>query len=277
MIKEINVAAYVGDMDISLEPITECNKSTNANVWLVSYAKGEVHIRNQDALTISAVNKCVDFYKPYTEKHIESSYFRAHKSILSQKRGAGYWLWKPYLILKTLKEIPENDIVFYVDSGTMIIKPIDSLVNHLSDNDIVVFKNHHKNKGYVKHTLLNMMNIANNKALNAYQLQASFILIKNTPHARKFIEKWLEWCENEDALTDSAPTPAEYYNYVEHRHDQSILSLLYLQNPERIVVRPYEEVGEYFLHHRRRKIDHKFLWFLKQKVDEWQRLPVYKK
>jgi len=277
MIKETNIAAYIGDMDVAMEPVAECKKVDSSNVWLISYAKGEVYVKNQQALTISAVNKCIDFYKPYTEKHIEPSWYQAHKSILSQARGAGYWLWKPYFILKTLMEVPEDDIVIYVDSGAMLSKPIDSLVNHLQHNDMVVFRNHHKNKGYVKHGLLEMMNMYNNKTLEAYQLQASFILVRNTQHARDFIKKWLEWCENEKALTDSAPTVTEYYNYVEHRHDQAILSLLYLQAPDRIMVLPYEKAGEYFLHHRRREMGYKFLWFLKQKVDEWQKLPIYKK
>ena len=128
IINEVDIAAFSKDIDLSTDKTVQCKQNMNGNVWLISYADGgEVHLANQRALTASALNKCIDFYKPYNRKHIASSYVNAHENIFSQKKGAGYWLWKPYIILETLEEIPENDILLYADSGSVIAKPIDSL------------------------------------------------------------------------------------------------------------------------------------------------------
>ena len=36
------------------------------------------------------------------------------------KRGFGYWFWKPYLILKVINELKDNDIIHYLDIGCHI-------------------------------------------------------------------------------------------------------------------------------------------------------------
>ena len=270
IINEVDIAAFSKDIDLSTDKTVQCKQNMNGNVWLISYADGgEVHLANQRALTASALNKCIDFYKPYNRKHIASSYVKAHENIFSQKKGAGYWLWKPYIILETLEEIPENDILLYADSGSAIAKPIDSLVNKLENgNDILVFQNKHTNRGYVRRDLLTAMGMNNDFILDSYQLQASFILIKNTNNAREFIRKWLKLCENGEALTDNESFIEEYYYNTSHRHDQAILTLLYLQHPQGVIVRPKEELKEYFLHHRRRWLNYDLLFLLKKKLNE---------
>src|SRR5208282_2331127 len=62
---------------------------------------------------LSALNKGVDFILNYRKSHIDKEFFEKNKHILSQKKGDGYWLWKPYFILKTLENAPENSTVIY--------------------------------------------------------------------------------------------------------------------------------------------------------------------
>lgn len=246
--------AVIKEHDASFQSTVVCNKKLPGDVWLVSYAGGgDVHFQNQRYLTESALNKCIDFYKPYNADHIDSDYKKAHANILSQKKGDGYWLWKPYLILKTLEEIPEDDIVFYVDSGASISKPIDSLINHLTDHDIVAFAAQSINRKYIKRDLLLMMEADNDWARDNINIQASFFLIKNTKFSRDFVKKWLKLCEDERAVTD-LPSKDEHPEFIVHRHDQSILSLLSLQYPEKFYILPFEKGrGDYFFHHRRRQ------------------------
>jgi len=37
--------------------------------------------------------------------------------LFAYKRGGGYWLWKPYIIHKTLQDCALGDVVYYVDAG----------------------------------------------------------------------------------------------------------------------------------------------------------------
>ena len=52
---------------------------------------------------------------------LNTSFYNENKDILSQERGCGYWLWKPFYILKKLQEINDGDIVFYADCADVFM------------------------------------------------------------------------------------------------------------------------------------------------------------
>ena len=51
-----------------------------------------------------ALKAGVDAARSYGKQHLGPDWLAANHQVLSQKRGAGWWLWKPYVILKTLKD-----------------------------------------------------------------------------------------------------------------------------------------------------------------------------
>ena len=244
--------------DTSTQPNTKCNKDNY--IWLTSYAHGEAHIANQRVLNASSLNHCVDATISYQKKDIDQVYFEKHKKILDQKRGAGYWMWKPYFILKALDIIPENDLLLYSDSGSMIISSMDHLVEKLGDSDILMYKNHYGIRPHIKRDLLKMMDMDNEHVRNSKQVQGAWILIRNTKKSRDFITKWKIISENEHAITDT-PSKDEYKDFVDHRHDQAILSLLYLQNSENIKLLPNRDFQKSFVLHRRRNVKDRSLIF----------------
>lgn len=238
--------------DVSLHDTYTCNLTQKGKIWLLSYADGEVYLANQRALNQSAINKCIDHIKSYNSSFLDDKFKDKNSAILTQSRGAGYWLWKPYIIYDTLTSIPENDIVIYVDSGAMIHSPIDKLVNLLDKNrDIILFENFHKNRGYVKRDLLKMMGMDNDTTLDNMQLFATFVIIKNTQFSKKFIKEWLDISQNEHAITDT-PSENEYADFLDHRHDQAILSLLGIKYKDNIKLLDSNSISNYFYHHRRR-------------------------
>ncbi len=42
--------------------------------------------------------------------------------LMQHRRGGGYWLWKPWLIQKTLREHEPGDVVVYADAGSTLRK-----------------------------------------------------------------------------------------------------------------------------------------------------------
>lgn len=242
--------------DISMQQINECKLKLPGKVWLISYAGGEnkVHLSNQLVLMHSALNNCIDNIKAYNPTSLDTAFVQKNKKILSLPRGNGYWLWKPYIILDTLKQIPDGDIVLYLDSGVEILKDIDTLLNNLSTHAIIAFENSHTNRQYVKRDLLKLMGIDTPEVRDSIHLQASYLAFKNNKSTRKFVKKWLELCENEIALTDT-PSIDEYTDFLDHRHDQAILSLLYLSHKNYFKILDLNEAARYFNHHRRRDVN----------------------
>jgi hypothetical protein len=64
--------------------------------------------------------------------------------------------------------------------------------------------------------------------IESKQRLGGFSLWKKTPLSQKFIDEWLKYAKDERILTDVDNTleHTNYEGFVEHRHDQSIFSLL---------------------------------------------------
>lgn len=86
-------------------------------VTLVCYAAGpRNHERNRLALIVSAKNKGIDRIIAYDPLDGSHPFYQQHRHILERPTGAGFWLWKPYIIAETLKHLGPDEIVFYLDS-----------------------------------------------------------------------------------------------------------------------------------------------------------------
>ncbi len=67
----------------------------------------------------------VDYFYAYGPKDIDIEFKLSNNDILSRNRGNGYWLWKPYFILKTLKEkLREGDYLIYTDATILYLSLI---------------------------------------------------------------------------------------------------------------------------------------------------------
>lgn len=237
--------------DLSTQKASTCNLKVKSPIHLVTYADGDVYVANAKVLAESALNNCVDVVYMYRKEHLDKEFVEKNKNILSAKRGAGYWLWKPYLMLKTLKELPENSVVVYLDSGFKIIDQFDKFINEIDGYDILLVDNvPHTNKEYTKRDLFRIMNMDNQVARDAGQLSGGMFVMRNTQRSKEFLQKWLEIAEIPGAIDDSS-TGDEYPEFKAHRHDQSILSVLYLQNSEGIkVMHIYDLLDHVYLHRR---------------------------
>jgi len=224
--------------DISVEPVfkdafTAVNK---AQVYLVSYADGpEIFHKNQNALTASALNKGVDFFLNYKKSHLDKEFLEKNKNIFSQKKGAGYWLWKPWIILKTLQIIKENAIVIYADSGFVFHSPLQPLIDLAIQHPIILVDydpSLHGNLGQItKRETLVKMGCDTPVSRQGKHLWAAFSVFRNTSESREFVKKWLEYCSDESILTDTPSTLPEYPEFRGHAHDESVLSTLYNLEP----------------------------------------------
>lgn len=81
--------------------------------------------------------------------------------------------------------------------------------------------------------------------------QASQLIIKNTERTRNFIKQWLDLCTNEQLLTDIPSKVPEYTDFIDHRHDQALLSLLYYKERPKILLLKHRRDCP-FNNHRRR-------------------------
>lgn len=191
------------------------------------------HIEAQQKNHLTALNVGgFDISHTFSFKDIDNDFFQKNISIFNESRGAGYWLWKPYLILKILKSCDYGDIIFYSDSGSEFISSINPLIKLLDEQDIIPFaidpEGDNKELFQTKRDCFIIMGCdSDDKYKLTYPLNAAFILMKKTDLIIKFMEEYLSYSTDRRCLTDDKSTLGEEYpEHNTHRHDQSIYSLL---------------------------------------------------
>jgi hypothetical protein len=194
-------------------------------IALVSYASEKMYL-SQEKLVVSSLKYGVEKTFTYSKRDIDDLFYKMNQKTLEQERGAGYWLWKPYVINKALHSgyLHEGDILIYSDAGVEIVEDVKCLIDRM-DEDILFFTNGFPHvewcKGNVYNTLLKHMNLDESYK----QVQASVIVMKVTDKVKQFMSFWLAACQFPGWIDDS-PGIGNYETFAEHRHDQAILTCL---------------------------------------------------
>lgn len=164
----------------------------------------------------------------YTYDDIDSEFIDKNKSILSQKRGGGYWIWKPYFIKKVFSLMDYDDILIYTDSGSFLLNNIDALLKELSNKDAVFFKLPLIEGQWTNEHVLRFFKESFTEIdFNSNQIMANFFIIKKSNTTIKFVDDFFRLSQDPLLITDLATkTESENTFFIEHRHDQSILSCL---------------------------------------------------
>jgi hypothetical protein len=195
-----------------------------------------------------------DLIFEFTPDDIDDEFKKANKNILSRERGAGLWLWKPYIIKKALSLINNGDYLIYSEAASIYVNRIQYLINALemSGQDIMVFELPLISKQWTKAETFVKLECAELGFEERNQIGASFILMKKSNFSEKFINEYLENCCDEVAICSeqfnmAISNPKEF---LAHREDQSILSILSMKfnikpfrDPSQLGRRPWEYIG----------------------------------
>jgi len=171
-----------------------------------------------------------DKFITYTQDWLKTtSFWEENKEILIQPRGAGFWLWKPYIILETFKLYPEDTLVLYTDAAVIAVDKLSYIYDLCDNHDIVLFGigTIHNNATWTKEDVFQTLQLVSDEYRNGNQVSAAFSLWKNTKKSREFLEEWLRYMRDPILSTD-VPSKLSFKDerYKDNRHDQSILSLL---------------------------------------------------
>lgn len=202
---------------------------------LINYAHNLYYeSQNHNSLTGIEIGGFSDTIK-YNSSFLDEEFVSKNKTILSENKGAGYWLWKPYIILKTLKNMTNDDILFYCDSGVSFVGSFNDYMFDLienNENGLILFNGGHKNKLFTKRDCFYYMNCEKDEYVNATQLTATFQFCKKTNFTINFYEEFLKYAQDIRILSDlpNECGKENYEGFISHRHDQSILTNLQIKH-----------------------------------------------
>lgn len=154
-------------------------------------------------------------------------YIENHKEIFNCKRGYGFWLWKPFLIAHVLNKIQDGDNLIYADSGLIFFRSPTPLFELLNQHDQLFFSLPGcLNRTWSKRDLFIALDCDRSKYWDHLQSAGQCSVWRANSSSKQRVAEWLSWCEHYNLISDHPSSAPNLPEFIDHRHDQSILSLL---------------------------------------------------
>ena len=220
------------------------------NVSFITYANNVYNQAGKRIIKEAQSAGIFDTIKLYSPSDLDSTFTKQNEYLLSHDRGGGYWCWKSYVILNSLKDIPEGNWLLYADAGcTLVYDRRFQLIDRIrymenQGKEIAVFQMTHLEKTYTKGDTLKFFNVEkDNSILDSGQYIGGIVLMKNTQFVRDVFTTIQYIIHNHPNYIDDSPSfhPNDS-TFIEHRHDQSIYSILLKRSPvDKVFVIPTDE------------------------------------
>lgn len=170
------------------------------------------------------------------ENNLDRTFTARNRHLLKPEvRGFGYWIWKPQAVLQVLNVMADGDVLLYADAGCHLNKKGEKMLRYYID--YVLFTPPHllvfspqspKEREYTKGDVLDYFQVRNNPAFTETgQIQATAFFIRKQENTCRLVQEWLHIMQEHNELIDDTPSRSPNLpDFKEHRHDQSIFSLL---------------------------------------------------
>ena len=206
----------------------------NSKIYVICFA---------DSRLINSVNRLKSELKDFTiidttyffsEQDLDSSFKKELHSI-RHRRGYGYWKWKSYFVKKMMDKINSNDILIWSDVGnTFNSQGEHRLMEYIemsrtNKSGIVAFsQNGNTEKTWTKGDLFHHFKVYDEPLFtDTDQIWAGAFILRKTPNSIELVNRWFDIHMNHyDLTTDKKSNIPNLNGFREHRHDQSVLSIL---------------------------------------------------
>ena len=197
-----------------------------ARLYVCNYAdaryKSQQELNTSSAYEFGKVDQVIEFHENDIQDLKEA--YPQHFKIA---RGGGLWLWKPYIILKTLDRIEYGDYLFYCDSGAVFIDDLHQMIPDMeaSGKDLMVVEQPLLSHCFTKKECYYLMGWDN---YSGNQILSGYILMKKSAQSISYMQEWLENMKDirkaygKKFLNEID----EFKDFISHREDQSVLDIL---------------------------------------------------
>ena len=206
-------------------------------IHLLLFAHGQQFLHAKDRLKNQAIDSrffdnIIDIDTTQSPHFLTDFISKHHSFFKENDRGYGNWIWKPFLVNYVLDNfLEDNDILVYLDSGCEISKFGKRLfakyIRKTDESEALFFSTGKYEKEWTKRDLFERLGIRYDHYFGK-QTQATFFFLKKTINTLNLTRSWLNISleNNYHFISDSNSISVNDIEYKEHRHDQSILSLL---------------------------------------------------
>jgi hypothetical protein len=197
--------------------------------------------------------KSLNFYTQVvgaSEHSLDGEFRLKYQDILnSMHKGFGYYIWKPRIVKQILRKLKDGDCLHWLDAGSHLNPagiwrlndyfrlaaeapegflgfenkaPVDPLIydgRPLPDNSEYLL---------TKGDLFDWFGVRDRREItHTQQIGATTFIIRKCRESVEFIDEWNEVFNERLHLIDDSPSRSENFSgFIQHRRDQSILSIL---------------------------------------------------
>lgn len=184
-------------------------------------------------------SKAFEYVFGLSDKWLKSWRMDIYKFILnvensSGTRGHGYWAWKPAVLVWADKMFPSHHII-YVDAGSHLniksstfMKDLEKWVKVSESLGGLAWQlPNNVEKFWTKMELVKFLN-PDSDSLESGQVQSGLIMLPTIKKRSALLQDWLDITLSNNGLMISDELQINQVpSFIEHRHDQSIFSLLW--------------------------------------------------
>jgi len=174
-----------------------------------------------------------------------ASFAAAHPHLQAlPNRGHLFFAWKAYVILETLRRhVADGDVLVYVDATVEVVSPLSAYSDALcaSGKEVMLFRlgraeaENYVNWLWTKKATFDLMGCDSPAYRDAYQVNAAVQVYRKGPRASAFLREYLRYCTMpfcvDESCADGNPP-----GFRQHRHDQSVLSLLAVRHAGEVLL-----------------------------------------
>jgi hypothetical protein len=142
-------------------------------------------------------SKFFDEVHLFTDNDLDPEFQERIYSPIKSYRGGGYWIWKPYFVIRILDEIDESDILIYYDAGGMINadgkKRFDEYMElaQSSPTGSIDFSLVWREYQYTKQEVFQHFRSSPN-IITSLRLHSTVLLLKKCAHTSFLVDHWYE-------------------------------------------------------------------------------------
>jgi hypothetical protein len=203
------------------------------NIHFITFADGKKYKSERvmkEAIDSNYFDVCKDMSNEIND------FLNKHSSFIkNNKRGYGYWIWKHKVILDEYKNLSDNDILIWSDSGNTIskynLKMIEYLNTLINGSGMLFFHVKGCKEGTwskmdtVKHIFPDGNNDFINKILNDETTTASLMMFRKCKNTTLYLEEVGKHSIVYHLINDNTSLIPNMNGFKENRHDQTIFSL----------------------------------------------------
>jgi len=167
--------------------------------------------------------ECIKFDNSFI---LNSKYYPEHKDVLD-KVSFGF-AFRIIEIYETIQTLNEGDSILFLDSNHVITKD-PSIYYDIAGKHGVFIHDHiwvyYPNKDWTRRDTFINMDCDSEKFWNAPQCQGNVFCVSKNDYTMKFLKDWLD-CALNPKIMFGEGKHSNFPTFKEHRHDQSIYSVL---------------------------------------------------